>query len=165
MHTNARRQSDAVQRSRKGQNVSPQASPTPSAKTRLAMRRQERQPTKRCQTFVSHEERKRARRAPPDMSESRRARRQRGAQPGQKRRISALGRGVIQQKDGTAKFKSVGTAARKPDDRETRGSMTTQQRLTTQRITPWRRPHSGVGDHWRTAVAKYPTNREASDDL
>ena len=45
----------------------------------------------------------------------------------------------------------------KPDDRERRGSMTTQRCRTTQRITPWRRPHSGVGDHFRTAVAKYPT--------
>ena len=47
----------------------------------------------------------------------------------------------------------------KPDDTETRGSMTTQRCRTTQRITPWRRPHSGVGDHWRTAVAKYPTDQ------
>ena len=45
----------------------------------------------------------------------------------------------------------------KPDDRETRGSMTTQRCRTTQRITPWRRPHTGVGDP--TAVAKYPTEQ------
>ena len=45
------------------------------------------------------------------------------------------------------------------DDRETRGSMTTQRCRTTQRITPWRRPHSGAGDHWRTAAAKYPTDQ------
>ena len=31
--------------------------------------------------------------------------------------------------------------------------------MTAQRITPWRRPHSGAGDHWRTAVAKYPTDQ------
>ena len=42
---------------------------------------------------------------------------------------------------------------------ETRGSMTTQRCRTTQRITPWRGPHCGVGDHWRTAVAKYPTDQ------
>ena len=33
-------------------------------------------------------------------------------EPDQKRRISALSRGLIQQKDELAKFKSVGTAAR-----------------------------------------------------
>ena len=47
----------------------------------------------------------------------------------------------------------------KSDDRETRGSMTTQRCWTTQRIMPWRRPHSGVGGHWRTAVAQYPTDQ------
>ena len=47
----------------------------------------------------------------------------------------------------------------KPDDRVTRGSMITKRCQTTQRITPWRRPHSGVGDRWRTAVAEYPTDQ------
>ena len=46
---------------------------------------------------------------------------------------------------------------------ETRGAMTTQRCWTNQRITPWRRPHSGVGDHWRTAVAKYPTDKRRSE--
>ena len=55
---------------------------------------------------------KESQKAPPDMSESRRARRERGTKPDQKRRISALSRGFIQQKDELAKFKSVGTAAR-----------------------------------------------------
>ena len=45
----------------------------------------------------------------------------------------------------------------KPDDRETRGSMTSQRCRTTQLITPRRRPHSGVGDHWRTAVGNPQT--------
>ena len=48
----------AVRRSakkQKGQNVSPQASQTPSAKARLAMSSQERQPTKWCQEYLKHE--------------------------------------------------------------------------------------------------------------
>ena len=41
--------------------------------------------------------------------------------------------------------------------------MTTQRCRTNQRISPWRRPHSGVGDHWRTAVVKYPTDQTKSE--
>ena len=66
----------------------------------------------RCQRCVKHEREKESKKAPPDMSEWRRARRQRGTKPNQKRRISALSRGLIQQKDGTENFKTVGTAAR-----------------------------------------------------
>ena len=53
----------------------------------------------------------------------------------------------------------------KPNDRETRGSMTTHRCRTTQRITPWRRPHCGVGDHWQTAVVKYPTDTEKLETI
>ena len=59
---------------RKDPNVSPQASQTPSAKTRLTMSSRERQPTKRCQKWKCLKYERESEKAPPDMSESMRAR-------------------------------------------------------------------------------------------
>ena len=103
------------------------------------------------------------------MSEWRRARRQRGTKPGQKRRISALSRGLIQQKDGTAKFKSVGTAARvhareressehvkgssvRHDKRSTRSKDFSQRKQTTE---------TSIDDH--PAVPDDPTNHAVAE--
>ena len=94
MHTNARRQSDAKCKDKIREKESCEAAEETVPDMREGRREKE------------------SKKAPADMSESRRVRRQRGTEPGQKRRISALGRGLVQLKDGTAKFKSVGTAAR-----------------------------------------------------
>ena len=50
-------------------NVSPQASQTPRAKTRLTRKSLERQPTKRCQECLKHE--RESSKAPPDVQTSR----------------------------------------------------------------------------------------------
>ena len=93
-------------------------------RARTAPHSQDRQPRNRCQTCLKHESGKRARKLhrgnPPTARYKARSARtaafsrktvHSNKQQGKRRRNSASSRGFIQQNDGTAKFKSVGTAA------------------------------------------------------
>ena len=116
----------------KCQNVSPQASQTPSAKTRLTMSSQERQPTKRCQKCLKHE--RESCKAPTGRSAHTHLRRgvpaDHEAQSQVKKKDSCKREGTQRRphprkRQCTAKFKSVGTAARvhaRERERERRSS-------------------------------------------
>ena len=108
---------------RKDPNVSPRESQTPSAKTRLAMSSQERQPTKRCQKCLKHE--RESKKAPPDVQTGRSvhtylsrgvpADHEARSQVKKKdscKRESTRRRPHPRERLCTTKFKSVGTVAR-----------------------------------------------------
>ena len=107
----------------KSQNVSPQASQTPSAKTGFTRQSRERQPAKRCQKCLKHE-RERVKRLhqrcrPPDQCThlSRGAPADYEAQSQVKKKDSCKREGTQrrphpEERRDLAKFKSVGTAAR-----------------------------------------------------